>query len=137
MVIRSKRIYATTSFTPYNPPTTFFKIRAGQATLPTSFLLNSPFSSKPIYKSSHRLRPPRLFIFISSANTANGKTKIQRIIICYLQASSIRFLLTSSIYIPTCTLKTPAHKKKWNKENKKLPVLLPTAIIIYTFPLIL
>lgn len=85
-------------------------IRTSQATLPTSLLLNSPFSSKPIYKSSHRLRPPRLFIFISSANTANGKIKTQRIIICYLQASAIRFLLTSSIYIPTCTLKTPAHR---------------------------
>ena len=119
---------------------TLFVIRAGQTALPTSLFLDSPFSTKPIYKSSHRLRPPRLFIFISSANTANGKTKIQRIIICYLQASAIRFLLTSSIYIPTCTLKTPAHKKRGKEEKrkrKKLPVLLPTAIIIYTFPLIL
>lgn len=74
-------------------------IRTGQTTLPAAFLLNSPISSKPIYESSHLLRPPRLFIFINSANTASGKIKIQRIIICYLQASNVCFLLTSSSYI--------------------------------------
>ena len=110
---------------------TLFIIRTNQAALSATLLLDSPFSSKPIYKSSHRLRPPRLFIFISSAKTANGKIKIQRIIICYLQASAIHFLLTSSIYIPTCTLKTPAHKKRGKGKSCRCFYRQPSSFILF------
>lgn len=62
-----------------------------QTTLSAAFLLYPFLSLEPVNDPSHLLFPPPLFIFISSANTANGKIKIQRIAI--LSISSLARIL--------------------------------------------
>lgn len=62
-----------------------------QTTLSAAFLLYPFLSLEPVNDPSHLLFPPPLFIFISSANTVNGKIKIQRIAI--LSISSLARIL--------------------------------------------
>lgn len=71
------------------PATLSIKLTS-QTALSAAFLLDPFLPLEPVNDPSHLLLPPPLFIFISSANTANGKIKMQRITI--LSTSSCKIL---------------------------------------------
>lgn len=106
-----------------------------QTTLSAAFLLYPFLSLEPVNDPSHLLFPPPLFIFISSANTAKGKIKIQRIAILYLLSCANSFLLTL-LYFLRCPLKTPA-KRTFFRNKKEATIafsatVAPLAFLVFT-----